>query len=290
MRRGYSLVEVLVAVGIMALLMGLILSAVQRVRAVSARTACSNNLRQIALANQSYHQQANAFPAGVVGPDDKMPFSTWLVRLLPHLDQAELWDRTVAAYQHDRSFLHDPPHTGLSRPLAVFACAADSRASTAPVLEDSIGRGLTSYLGVAGRDAGRGDGILFLNSRVKSADVRDGLSSTILIGERPPSPDFHYGWWYGGWGQDLDGDCDSVLGARAVNRQNKYPSCPLGPYPFAPGKLDNSCDSFHFWSLHLGGANFAFADGSVRFLRYSTDDILPALATRAGAETVIVPE
>jgi prepilin-type processing-associated H-X9-DG protein len=50
------------------------------------------------------------------------------------------------------------------------------------------------------------------------------------------------------------------------------------------------CDALHFWSLHSGGANFAFADGSVRFLRYSADDVMPALATRAGGEVVAIPE
>jgi prepilin-type processing-associated H-X9-DG protein len=54
--------------------------------------------------------------------------------------------------------------------------------------------------------------------------------------------------------------------------------------------LTDQCDLFHFWSLHPGGANFAFADGSVRFLTYAADDVLPALATRAGGEAVTVPD
>ncbi|MBI3407848.1 MAG: DUF1559 domain-containing protein [Planctomycetes bacterium] len=66
---------------------------------------------------------------------------------------------------------------------------------------------------------------------------------------------------------------------------NPY-SCPPGPYSFSPGSLTEQCDMFHFWSLHSGGANFAFADGSVRFLSYSAAPIMPALATRAGGEVV----
>ena len=54
--------------------------------------------------------------------------------------------------------------------------------------------------------------------------------------------------------------------------------------------MTDPCDSLHFWSPHPGGANFAFADGSVRFLSYSADTILPALATRAGGETVVLPD
>ena len=69
-----------------------------------------------------------------------------------------------------------------------------------------------------------------------------------------------------------------------------YRACPPGPYTFVRGDLKNPCDTFHYWSLHPGGANFAFADGSVRFLSYSADAILPALSTRAGGESVVIPD
>lgn len=59
---------------------------------------------------------------------------------------------------------------------------------------------------------------------------------------------------------------------------------------FGPGRLTNPCDRLHYWSLHTSGANFAFADGSVHFLRYSARDILPALATRSGGEVVSLPD
>jgi prepilin-type processing-associated H-X9-DG protein len=71
---------------------------------------------------------------------------------------------------------------------------------------------------------------------------------------------------------------------------------PLEPWhrgaddPFRPSRFDDPCGMFHFWSPHPGGANFAFCDGSVRFLAYSANDVLPALATRAGGEPVAVPE
>jgi prepilin-type processing-associated H-X9-DG protein len=64
----------------------------------------------------------------------------------------------------------------------------------------------------------------------------------------------------------------------------------LGPYYFQAGRVDNPCDAFHFWSLHSGGANFAFCDGSVRLLNYSADSVLPALATRAGGEVTAPPD
>ena len=69
-----------------------------------------------------------------------------------------------------------------------------------------------------------------------------------------------------------------------------YESCPPGPYDFKQGDLNNRCDGYHFWSMHSGGAHFALADGLVRFLSYSANAILPALATRNGGEAVGLPE
>ena len=81
-----------------------------------------------------------------------------------------------------------------------------------------------------------------------------------------------------------------LLGARERNYGGGYVSeCPPGPYHYQAGQIDNQCDVFHFWSLHSGGANFAFGDGSVRFLTYSSDAILPALATRSGGEVTELP-
>ena len=81
-----------------------------------------------------------------------------------------------------------------------------------------------------------------------------------------------------------------VLGARELN-VNASPftsQCPVGPYHFQPGKRDEMCDTFRFWSLHSGGANFLLCDGSVKFFTYNADALLPALATRAGGEVAAV--
>jgi prepilin-type processing-associated H-X9-DG protein len=79
------------------------------------------------------------------------------------------------------------------------------------------------------------------------------------------------------------------MSVRQINRTFYAPTCPYGPYPFQQGDRDSMCASFHFWSQHSGGANFLFADGSVRFLTYTSDTLLPALATFAGHETAFLP-
>jgi prepilin-type processing-associated H-X9-DG protein len=83
----------------------------------------------------------------------------------------------------------------------------------------------------------------------------------------------------------LTGSADVVLGVRERN-VSQPGRCPAGPYRFEAGRLTEQCDLFHFWSPHSGGGNFLLADGSVRFLTYPAGAVLPALATRAGGETV----
>ena len=89
----------------------------------------------------------------------------------------------------------------------------------------------------------------------------------------------------------MDGSVEVVMGVRELNHSPLgLGGCPYGPYSLTEGALQDDCSRFHFWSFHPGGAHFAFADGSVRFLRYSADDIMPALATRAGGEAVTLPD
>jgi prepilin-type processing-associated H-X9-DG protein len=114
-----------------------------------------------------------------------------------------------------------------------------------------------------------------------------------MVGERPPSEDMIFGWWFAGAGQNDSASGDVVLG---VNDPNvTYGDCPPGEngqpyYYFSPGTLSNNCDQFHFWSLHAGGANFLYADASTHFLSYSvSNDVMRAMATRNGNEVVQLP-
>jgi prepilin-type N-terminal cleavage/methylation domain-containing protein/prepilin-type processing-associated H-X9-DG protein len=284
-RTGFTLVELLTVLAIIGLLLALILPAVQQVRAAGLRTACLNQLKQIGLAHHGYHNQHGQLPPGLESdrPENKLPYLNWHVRLLPHLEQTALWDQALANYAADRNFLTAPhrPTAQLSMPL--FVCPADGRTNSEGVRLAA----LTSYLGNCGQSWRNCDGLLYLDSRCRWDEVRDGLANTLLVGERPPSADRVFGWWYAGWGQAQDGSADSVLGVREFNIGDPYGSnCPPGPYAFRAGRLADQCSAFHFWSLHNGGAHFALADGSVRWLTYAADAILPQLASRAGGETV----
>lgn len=293
-RHGFSLLELLVALVIVGVLAALFLGGSQKVRAAAQRAACANNLRQIGLAAHQYHDAHRHFPSGCAAdvPGEPFPYMTWMTRLLPNLGEQPVWEEAVRGYSSHAFFNQSPPHTAFSRSMRVFSCPADSRTATPGRVADMPGFevGFTSYLGSAGTNLFRQDGILFLGSTVRLGDITDGASGTIFAAERPPSADGRYGWWYAGWGQNRDGSADSVLGVRERNFGFDGPGCLPGPYSFSAGRLDNQCDALHFWSLHSGGANVAFVDGSVRFLSYAADAVLPALATRSGGEISAIPD
>jgi prepilin-type processing-associated H-X9-DG protein/prepilin-type N-terminal cleavage/methylation domain-containing protein len=295
----FTLLELLVVIAIIAILVGLLLPAVQKVREAAARISCKNNMKQLGLALHMAHDAESGFPPGLrdaVG--EPYPKLSWMGRILPHLDQEPMWAQTVADFQRvPNPFHRDPPHAARSMVLPVVGCPSDWRVRTAWDLElpgqPPRRVALTSYLGSLGTDRRLRDGILFLNSRVRIEHIPDGASNTLLVGERPPSPELIYGWWYAGEGLGGTGVLDVVLGTREFNSRNPHPQyvhCGRGPFAFRPGRIDDYCSVFQFWSLHPGGANFLFCDGSVRFLSYSADPIMPALATRAGGEMTELPE
>lgn len=286
---GFTLIELLVVIGIVAVLTALLLSAVQRVRESASRAACTNNLRQIALALHNYHGVNGSFPPGV-SSSTPYPFMGWETRLLPFIEQSALWDQSRQAFARDPFFRDNPPHVGISTILRLYVCPSDARSQSVFDFGGVVQVAFTDYLGVEGTNQYREDGMLYLNSQTQFADVTDGTSNTLFVGERPPSPDGRLGWWYGGWGQSQDGSAEMLLGAQERIVDPIYsPQCPLVSPGFGPGNDRKVCDTFHFWSHHISGANFLFADGSVHFLSYSAASLIPGLATRAGGEPIDLP-
>jgi hypothetical protein len=141
--------------------------------------------------------------------------------------------------------------------------------------------------------------------------IKDGTSNTLMVGERPPSVDLNFGWWFAGAGYDgsssrgTAGTGDVLLGSRdsemacsgtiTDGQGNAVTSCSQANVGFKPGTINNPCDQTHFWSFHSGGANFLNGDGSVRFLNYSVDpnasmtSVFVYLCTRDGGEVVTLP-
>jgi prepilin-type N-terminal cleavage/methylation domain-containing protein/prepilin-type processing-associated H-X9-DG protein len=297
-RVAYTLIELLVAIAIIGVLAGLVLSAVQKVRSAAAKVSCANRVKQLALALHMTHDIDGHFPPGTETnrTANRYPYLSWRGRILPNLEMEPYWRTAESDYGLNRDpFQLFGGHDHSIRPvvLSVYSCPADGRLASAwdvPLIQGGTLRvSLSSYLGINGTTSRLRDGVLFPDSRVRIADIRDGASNTLFLGERPPSSDLRFGWWYAGAGSDGRGTLDSQLGVvETVGRTNPYPQCPFGPYSYGSGsgQINDPCQAFRFWSLHSGGANFAFADGRVTFLRYSVEPVMKQLSTRAGGEVI----
>ena len=296
-RHGLSLVEILVILGIIALTLAILLPAVQQVRDAAARARCASNLRQLAVAVHLYSQDNHHLPRGCDYPflssdaDLKRHAGlSWHTSILPYLEQAALWTLAWEAHKEDPSSNADVHLAVRAKTILVFMCPSDPR-QTGGYGHNGIVWGLTSYPGVAGTHHRREDGVFHKDFTVRFADITDGTSNTLAIGERPPGPQGRFGAWYSAWGSSI---CPlaQILGTRDDETASGEGEgdCPLDTGPLRPGQLGSLCHVSHFWSLHRGGASFGFADGSVRFLRYSHSAILSALATRAGGESIFVPD
>jgi prepilin-type processing-associated H-X9-DG protein len=226
---------------------------------------------------------------------------SWRAPLLPYLEQGPLWAKTVEASRIDPYSYHNPPHEGLATALKIFVCPTDGRLLT-PLHDAESGRtgAYTSYLGVSGRHPGERpnpqyNGVFASHLQgTRFADIADGTSQTVAVGERPPPANLINGWWYSAMCDPTEtgGLCRGPASSLAMDMNlssGVYEGC-FGPFSYGPGQLGNPCDRFHFWSLHSGGANFLFADASARFIGYDAKPIMPALATRAGGETVVLPD
>lgn len=303
-RYGFTVVELLFVIGIVGLFIGLLLPAVQSARDSSARVQCLNNMRQIGIALHLHHDAHGRLPPRAPNghPNDPSTLLQWTAQILPQMEQGSLWDISESACQQDPIAYHNPPHIGCATPVRSFVCPSDPRLYHALEMPNGGMAAFASYIGIAGSPIGGAayqfngqflvtpaPGVFGRCPGIGLEEITDGLSQTIMVGERTPPASLQAGRWYAAisYGAPFAGP-DGVMLIPQCAGSPEDPCIPSGA-GFGPGRIDNPCDRYHFWSLHSRGANFLFADGSARFFPYSAASILPALATRSGNESVLIP-
>jgi prepilin-type N-terminal cleavage/methylation domain-containing protein/prepilin-type processing-associated H-X9-DG protein len=315
-RRAFTLIELLVVIAIISVLIALLLPAVQAAREAARRASCVNNLKQLGIALHNYHDTMGAFPPGYLSIMDPVTFDNdgpgwgWAARALNQMEQSPLFNSinfvlgiefpanqtarltVVASFLCPTDAFAQPTFTVVDATTSgttVGASICDVASSNYP---GSVGSGDPSSLypfiiddddGPPGRD--NGNGIFFRNRSVNIASITDGTSQTFMVGER--SQNLARATWTGavtnaavplvalqaGAGFDPEGGGALVL---AHTGENHGPNAPSG-----------QAHGDQYWSLHPGGANFAFADGSVRFIKEQVGfKVFQSLATRNSGEVL----
>ena len=307
-RHGFTLVELLVVIAIIGVLVGLLLPAVQQVREAGRRNSCANNLKQFGLAFHNYHDAKRALPYGF-RLEYGANFNTdlrygwgWAAYLLPHLEQNNIYEALDVANSATSAALTqtDTRVPGAGSQLSVFLCPSSERE---PFTTEAA---MSNYVAMAGVSDvktdptapptfiyARGNGDLtrpdngscfFWNSTVRFKDVTDGLSSTILVGERALYlADFVTGGRAkckaGKWAGVRTISSVTTVNSSRSNQSTRvqavfgYTGYGLNTTVMrrVAGDLEQTECTLGFNSNHPGGVEFLFADGSVRFLQDSID-------------------
>jgi len=301
-RRGFTLIELLVVIAIIAVLIALLLPAVQAAREAARRSQCLNNLKQIGLGLHNYHDAVGAFPPGYLslpGPDgdNTGPGWGWAAMVLPQLEQTSLSN----AINFSLPIESAANQTARLTKINTFVCPSDASFQPQFTVVDDSTSNLTlgapicdvassDYVGcfgkgdvsdIPGRDSG--EGLFCRNRSIRLAEITDGTSQTLAAGEK--SQNLARATWTG---------AVSHAAVPITDLQAENGLSPEGGGALVlshSGELDgpNSqpAHADQFWGRHPGGANFAFADGSVRFIKAKRPlAIFQALATRQGNEVL----
>jgi prepilin-type N-terminal cleavage/methylation domain-containing protein/prepilin-type processing-associated H-X9-DG protein len=310
--RGFTLIELLVVIAIIAILMALLLPAVQQAREAARRTECKNNLKQIGLAIHNYESSHRAFPPGRL--NFPMVFSAQ-AQILPYLDGANLYN-LINFSQRPNFGVPSTPMTqneiAARTRVPMYLCPSD--------FEQIPGNDFapTNYVACAGSGVGTtasisaGDGVMFSGSRIRFRDVTDGLSNTVCFGEHtlgkggkpsspgggpPGDPELEVLELTGGT-PTTDAACVPGAGTWSGLRGAKWMNGHYGDtmynhyYPPNSRQFDCGNASHNFGltaarSRHEGGVHVGLCDGSVRFVSENLNlATWRGLATRAGNEVL----
>jgi prepilin-type N-terminal cleavage/methylation domain-containing protein/prepilin-type processing-associated H-X9-DG protein len=327
-RRAFTLVELLVVIAIIGMLMGLLLPAVQKIRETASRLKCANNLKQIGLALHNYHDTLGSFPPGYID-GNSIPSSTpdndvgpgwgWAAILLPFLEQENVYNQI-----NFKQGVGLGSNAAISQhPLTIFQCPSDPFQMPVPVYDSTFTNPIlvvahSDYVGCNGWEecfmgaggsppigwgtdglpgglGASGVGTFYRNSHTRIANVIDGLSNTIFVGER--SGNHAPATWTGA---PAGGRCPAWMATVPPTYPNAPPPGPAyDNADFGEAFVLAHCNATHlpsadspifdpdtFYSMHTPkGANFLFGDGSVHFLSSSINPaVYQALATIAGGE------
>jgi prepilin-type processing-associated H-X9-DG protein len=293
------LIELLVVIAIIAVLIGLLLPAVQKVREAAARATCANNLKQIGLALHSYVDTNKAFPPGrTTGSVEGAPWypyqHSWSAAILPYIEQQNVFQ----AYKYGADWNDPQNYTAIQTQLAIFNCPsvpageredttitakpACGDYSTLNAIKDFVGINCFGLLRIESKDDPRLIGALVRDHRTRITDIQDGTSNTIMVAEDAGRP--------GAFA--LGGVVETV---NPVLQQGGWadPGAPFSidgsnPDGTIPGPCSVNCsNNSEVYSFHMTGANVSFADGSVHYLLNNIDlCLLAALTTRSGGEQI----
>jgi prepilin-type N-terminal cleavage/methylation domain-containing protein/prepilin-type processing-associated H-X9-DG protein len=294
-RVGFTLIELLVVIAIIAILIGLLLPAVQKVREAANRLKCQNNLKQIGLGMHNYHSSYERFPAGFLavtaGTNGESfgPGWGWGAQLLPYIEQDNIFRQINITVD-----IADPVHAGPrvqriaiyrcpsdSPPADIFNVVNDSGATICPVaFSNYVGMGGTSEIGDF---PDTGSGVLFRNSKINVSGITDGTSNTLMVGERAWKQSPMTTWT----GSITGAVCPPVN--PALDTEESPVLCLTNTGEIADGRAPNNL-LMHVEdtnSRHPQGVAFLMCDGSVRYISNSIRiDNWVGMGTRAGGEVI----